>query len=376
MKHNAGQPQELLVVPVRNSECAECPWKAYCDEDLEVGNGDISLIPGLGWNQWKVHRDTTGTVKRDQLARLDWPTADLVATRLDVASLLRAAAGMPERTPLDELESNDRRLQALEARAFMTVADLARLSASTAQYSGKPVGSLGKHIDLARAALSDDPAFRQRGIESVEVPRADIEIDVDMENTDDGAYLWGTLLTHRAGSGKHDDGYRAFVSWDNSAESFEKTFREFWTWLQDQLEEARTSGLSLRAYCYHAVAENTQMLKLAGAFENDVRAFIASEEWVDLLGVVRNQLLTGGSLGLKNIAPLADFRWASDEAGGEEAIVRYDTASGSGPEAADAQEWLHEYNRNDVEATLAIRDWLEDVELPSIGELDLVWQGE
>ena len=303
----AGEPVQPLLVPVKIGECDQCPWWSACSPALHAGSGDVSLLPGVGWREWRVHRDH-GVTSRAELASLDHHAATL-------------AGG----------------------------------------YDDRPMLALPEQIDLARAAIGTSPAYRRRGVDLVSVPRGDVEIDIDMENTPDGTYLWGTLVTLRGDA--PDDfcagGYRGFASFEPmTAELEAEIFAGFWAWLTALREAAATNGLTLRCYCYSATAENTQLRRISAGLglAGEVAAFIASERWVDLHQVFASQLITGHSLALKQVAPLAGFTWEADDAGGGASMLRYADAVRGDQEAVG---WLMTYNRNDTEATRALRDWLE-----------------
>jgi predicted RecB family nuclease len=254
------------------------------------------------------------------------------------------------------------------------------LDTKTAAYASSGLSSLAEQVDLARAALGDAPIYRRRGVCAPVVPRADVEIDVDIENVEDGVYLWGVLKTVWAAGTEPE--YHAFVTWEPlTPEAETANSLRSWTWLTEQQREAHAAYKSFRAYRYNASAENTYLKRLgiATGTLDAVARFIQSDEWVDLLRVVDSQLITGGTVGLKAVAPLARFHWEVDDPGGGLSMLHYDAAVGAEDESAReaARSWLLTYNRGDVEATLAIRDWLEAVgeNLPSIESLEAAWVG-
>jgi predicted RecB family nuclease len=368
-QHRVDPSVDLLVVPVRCDECPTCPWNDHCRSVLEAGAGDVSLLPHIGWTPWRIHRDH-GVTDRAGLAALDWTTASMVAAGVDVAGLQNLAAHRPLTAPLSELGKEGqaaRQLELLEANGISAVGDLLALDANTAAYSGSGLSSLPDQIDMARAALGGRPAYRRRGVGRLVVPRGDIEVDVDMESCELGAYLWGGLLTDRT-TGAASRRYTAFVTWEPLTPEREvQNSLDFWRWLMELRSSARSRGLSFRAYCYNASAENRYLRRLGrgAGLDGEVEEFVASADWIDLLRVWETQLITGQGSGLKTVAPLLGFRWDVADAGGTESMVRYDLAA-AGDE--DSRRWLLDYNRGDVEATLAIREWMGSAMVPGVEE--------
>lgn len=376
--HHNDPSVELLVVPVRIGECDECPWWDYCRERLQSGSGDVSLLPRVGWREWKIHHDR-GVRNRAGLARLDPRTARLVSAGIDVAEFQRLVDGLPDDTPIQDLGAVVRaksQLARLEAEGISNFGDLMSLDPLTASYSQPGMSWLPEQIDLARAALGPSPIYRRRGIDHIAVPRADVEVDVDMENIEEGVYLWGALHSARNG-GVKKSAYHSFVTWEGLTPAVElQNFNEFWAWLQDVRSDAHRAHKSFRAYCYNASAENTYLKKLGIGLGilDEVISFIQSDDWVDLLRVVDDQLITGIGSGLKSIAPLTGFAWRVEDPGGGASMVQYDIAAGAddSAERSAAREWLLTYNRGDVEATLAIRNWLDSTasDVPSVTSVE------
>lgn len=296
-----------------------------------------------------------------------WPVceADLTATR-DVSLVLRGEDAV-----------------ALRHAGLRTVDELAALSPAGEPPVPFVSTPFQDAVALARAWLANLTVVRR--VVDVAVPRADIEVDVDMESFgDSGAYMWGCLLSGpRVADIDLPPGYRAFVTWQPLPTQDEgRSFGEFWQWLTEVRARARVLGLTFRAYCYNELAENRWLLsstdRFAGARDvparREVQAFIDSDAWVDLFRIVSDTFLCARGKGLKTIAPVAGFHWRDPEASGENSMRWYRDAvgfDGPAPDLAQRRRLL-EYNEDDVKATRALRTWMsspEVHELPYIGDL-------
>lgn len=362
----------LLVEPMRSAECSGCPWRVHCDPIVEAPPGDTSLLPKVRYAGWRALRDI-GIRDRRQVTSLDLTTALLIAEDIPVAEWLAAAESAPPQTEIAELRSRSpKQIAALETLGFATAADIvARLDPVTARLSGRWVPEA---IIAAHAISGSAPVYRRPGVTAVEVPRCDIEIDIDMENTFDGVYMWGALVTDRVRSGAVASGYRSFHTWQAMTAATERAvFDEFWSWLQASLATCRRRGLTVRCFVWHEPAENAQLRRVTrgdAELRDAVEALIQSELWVDLRRVFLTQLTTGEGTGLKAIAPLAGFAWDVEDPGGAMSMVYHGIATADeSDEALRYRKWLVEYNRGDVMATAQVRNWMTTTEFPALDAL-------
>lgn len=298
--------QLVPTQPSRIGECRDCRWWGQCEAEL-LARDDVSLV---------VNGMVADTLRAEGITTV---------TRL------------AELTPADEPE----------------------------QWSN---GSFSDAIAAARCHRTGDVMVRRSA--KTPITRADVEVDVDMESYgEDGAYLWGTLLTDRADPDRPVV-YRPFATWRPLPSTTEaQSFAAFWSWLHEEMAAAQTQGKTFAAYCYSEQAENRWLRGSAERFAGmpgipsraEVDDFIRSPQWVDVYAAVSANFFCPKGKGLKRVAPVAGFSWRDGEANGAASMDWYCAAVGLGGAQPDPVQRtrLLEYNEDDVWATKVLREWMD-----------------
>ena len=370
------KPEQRLTEPILHGNCAQCTWSNVCYEELDAIH-HVSLVAGVTLDN--VHSlSAADIVTMEELAAVDLRTAQLMvgakANNLDLAELVVLAHAYPHPSePVTVLTGRKKNGPAyLESVGITAVGDLLTLNATALLI--KPFTRLVSSIDGARVRLrGDGRPYSERNDPLLSLSRGDIEVDVDMENAEI-VYLWGTYLTDRrdvaTASVLVQPGYRPFHTFGGLDEFEEgRQFILLWNWMHELIDWGRKNGNSVRFYCYTNAEENrmnevaTRHANLLGMPTLDqIQEFVTSEFWVDLKKTVDKFVWPTDGLGLKKIAPLADFSWHSEDAGGDNSILWFEKAMNSADanERQEMRDRLLQYNEDDVVATLVVRDWLDD----------------
>ncbi len=212
-RHTVNGSVALLVEPRRTSECATCGWREECAPVLENESGDTSLLPSMTYPTWRSLRDIGIRSRRDLLNRVPQKVADLCGslTAAQARKVNQEIAGqLPNSALLSDVFSTSQKLVAnLTEHDISTLGELRSHGQMLEVLGGKT--ALPRHVRDAAASL-DDRDFIPLADPIPRWPRADIEVDIDMENTiDDRVYLWGALVD--ADHPGIVSGYRPFVDW-------------------------------------------------------------------------------------------------------------------------------------------------------------------
>ena len=223
--------------------------------------------------------------------------------------------------------------------------------------------------------------------EPFDLPEFDIEIDIDLENSmevlrelapdeeigDDRLYLYGFGVHDRT---KNRDWNSAVIDklfdYSNTEEGEYSVMLSMWNRLQEEITKAKVSGKSIGIFHY-SPHERTWWRNFhkrhAGKpgvpSDIEIEDFIANY-LVDLIVYAKKITFPTMGYSIKALAPWAGFGWTVKDPGGAGSLLKYRDAINpaldqSTRDAAIA--WLDSYNRDDVRATFAVRNYIRTLNL-------------
>jgi predicted RecB family nuclease len=300
----ASGEERTVPHPIASHECSYCDWWRDCRPRLD--DDDLSL---------RISKSPLDRYEIDGLRRAGVHTvADLAAADLD----LLLPVYLPTVAHRDGAED---RLRVVQRRSRLL--------------------STGSELDRLRP----DP---------IVVPRATLEIDIDIETSRaDRVYLWGFWVT-----GASESYYRHFSDFSDLDDDGEVALaRSAMAWLRELV--AGTDALVFHYSDYEIVRLNR--LALVGDETLSWARSFATTGFFDLFEVVRSNFFGANGLGLKAVASAGPgFSWRDEEPGGLNSMAWFDDAV-SAPDPAvreAARQRVLRYNEDDVRATAALRTWL------------------
>lgn len=221
--------------------------------------------------------------------------------------------------------------------------------------------------------------------EPLNIPEFDIEIDIDLENSqalleeilegeqigDDRVYLYGYGIHDRL---RNPDwrtaSFEHFSNFGGTSDDEYELMLAMWQKLNLMAEMAQSKGNSIGIFHYSS-HERTWWRRFVNRFSDrpqtptsdQVEDFM-NRYFVDLLNYSKKVALKTTGYSIKQLAPLAGFFWSVDDAGGANSLIKYKLATNISASVEDQQNairWLIDYNRDDVKATYAVREYLRNL---------------
>jgi predicted RecB family nuclease len=301
----SGDDPEPLVVPIGYKDCPGCPYEQWCAEQMGPDDASVAITRGrLDTREWRT------------LRRMGFGSVETLA----------------------DLEPED---PAFFDEYYPEVTHLSRTQAL------KRLRGAVQQAQLIRKGIYFEPKTGAL----VDVPRADIEIDFDIEwDTSNRIYQWGLRI--REGQDEQTARYEPVISFDELDDDAELALAEqAAARIMELRAQAEKADKTVAVYHWHHVeVSNTRKFDCVTAALDGIT--------LDLLSWFASTFRVQGSAGIKTIAQLFGFNWAVDDPAGRLSMRKIDVARAGGPDAAEAKQWCLSDNESDVAAQAAIRDGL------------------
>lgn len=379
-----GIESEDLWVGIIGREIGECVWARLADVVEGSGKSATSFLSSHD-------QDFARAVEIIELSTLENTDSSKKSGVVPVLSSgkMGCTACMFKSTCLSEMKSFD------NGNGHVTL--LAGITPSTALKNFPEIQSIQEL--LASPAKNDQMVSAQirarvwmsgvpevlKPSEEVEIPEADIEIDIDLENSmealreSDIDEPMGVDRLYLYGFGVHDrrisEDWRTanietYSDYSNTEEGEYLVLSQMWNRLQSEILLAESAGKSIKIFHYspHEYGwwrkYSQRYAERAGVPSEAELEIFKTNYLVDLLPIARKFSFPTMSYSIKDLAPLAGFEWEVDKAGGANSLLKFRSASDPMAPAKLREEaiaWLDSYNRDDVRATFAVRAYIRGI---------------
>ena len=194
------------------------------------------------------------------------------------------------------------------------------------------------------------------------------ELEIDEPMGEDRLYLYGFGIHDRT---RDKDWQSAVIdtysNYSNTEDGEFEVMSKMWNRLQEEILKAEKVGRSIKIFHY-SPHEFTWWKKFADRFAGRQGVPTLQElelfkinYLVDLYPIAQKYAFPSMSYSIKDLAKLAKFSWKVEMAGGANSLFKYKIAIDKSLDQAtrdEAIEWLDSYNRDDVRATFAVRNYL------------------
>jgi predicted RecB family nuclease len=307
---------QLLVEPVGQDECRKCPYEQWCAEQMGPDDPSTAInVGGLNIREW------------------------LTLRRLGVTTTAALSAVDPD----DPLFFDDY---------------FAELSHLTRDQVRKRLRGAIERAEM----ICDGIEIARTGEGTVEVPVADVEIDVDIEwDIDNRVYMWGARV-RRGGDESTAEYVTDFVEWDPLDSPRERGLAaRFAAWLRAQWDAAVAADRTLKVF-HWSHPERSRLISILGLAEVGDLVNPDTGVFMDLEKFFKSNFISLHGSGIKKVAPNFGFAWRVDDPGGAISQTHLSTVhAGTDPQdVTAAKEWLLSYNEDDNAAMAKIRDGMRN----------------
>jgi uncharacterized protein len=195
-------------------------------------------------------------------------------------------------------------------------------------------------------------------------PTVDFEVSYDIEDftPDPFVYLHGLLIRPATAAGFGNAGFTDgdWGSFDPVFAEPDETESELWNRFLQKLSELDEMGeYAVYVFSHH---ERTALLRLEAEYGGSPALGSFIDRFVDLLPLVKSSVvLPTRGYGLKPVAQLVGFEWRDEDPGGAQSMAWWARYLEDPTANARLRERILRYNEDDVRASFAVRDWLEEI---------------